>query len=341
LTDFRAPRSLFLWLHPENRAPYRVFFGYTPKAEELEVIAWNWQRRAFDFLLVEDYAAGKTAHVEQPPRELCMACHQDGGPIFPIAPWSESTLNTTIKQQVADQAEDPLSRYILALPTDGDSRVRDEVAMIDFQVGESTYMLQSQRICASACGGDLECRKGVLLAGLFETIDALSSSSLSSAWRATMKAGMVRSWPSDRFAIVDATISDRQVDLARPLRFEPNEDPLARREASFPLTPADATGNLTLANYGTCWSFTREQIEMLKSWGAERAQAAMPTAQMTELVTTWLPSESAIVAALADAIRAPRPATSSGSVPWTAPVDPLPNGHAAPPGASSTLLFAN
>src|SRR5262249_55734762 len=59
VTDFRAPRTIMLWQVSASAAPYRLFVGYTPNAEELEVIAWNWQRRQFDFLLVQDYAAGK------------------------------------------------------------------------------------------------------------------------------------------------------------------------------------------------------------------------------------------------------------------------------------------
>lgn len=338
VTDFRAPRSVVLWNDLASGAPYRVFLGYTPKAEQLEVIAWNWQRRRFDFFFVEDYAAGKTARVVTPPRELCTACHQGGGPIFAVAPWNESTLNGTVKRQVEAQSEDPFSRWLVGLG-EGSGRMRVSPAVIDFEVRQSTRMLQSQRVCASACGGDLECRKGLLLAALFETIEPLSSSNVGAAWRASMTRAMEPVWPADRFTIVSDSLADRRVDLTRPLRFDTREDPLLWRKANHPKTPADAASDAMLASYGDCFSFEQEEIRRLEGWGPARIEAAMATAQATELVARWLPSEGAVVAALADAIDDPRPTVAAAPVPWTAEVEPAPDGSPAPGGASATKLF--
>jgi hypothetical protein len=339
VTDFRAPRTVMLWEDAASVESYRLFVGYTPNAEELEVIAWNWQLRQFDFLFVEDYAAGKVPRTVHAPRELCMACHQDGGPIFPVAPWNESTLNSVVQGQVAAQAEDSLSRYLLSLPAGGPARVRVQTAVMDLEVRESTTMMQDQRICAEACGGDLECRKGILLAALFENIETFTSSNLSTAWRTKMTQAMQGAWPSDRFKIMDDAISDRTIVASSPFRFESSQDPLSWRKPLSPRSPADATGDLLLKGYAQCWSFTRDQAQTLRSWGASRVDAAMETDALTTLVTTWMPSEDAILSALADAVSAPRPMRSPTSVPWVAPADPAFAGQAGRPKESTAALF--
>jgi hypothetical protein len=342
ITDFREPRTLMLWKDTAGVAPYRLFVGYTPNAQELEVIAWSWPKRQFDFLLVQDYADGKTPRVVAPPRELCMACHQSGGPIFAVAPWNESTLNSTIQAQVVAQAEDGLSTYLLHLPSN-DTRIRVNPAVLDFQVRESTSALQEQALCANACGGDLECRKGILLAALLDTIDPFSSTSVSPAWRTKMTQAMQRVWPADRFMVVDDAIADRTVDPSAPLRFDSSEDPLLWRSPSYPRTPADATGDLLLAGYANCWRFTADEVETLKGWGAARVEAAMATEQLGAVAATWLPQESTVLSALAEAVTAPpnAPGPPPATVPWSAPADPAPIDHGGRAGDSAAALFAD
>jgi hypothetical protein len=65
----------------------------------------------------------------------------------------------------------------------------------------------------------------------------------------------------------------------------------------------------------------------------------MGTEQLTALVTTWLPSEKAIVSALSEAVTTPQPIQSPTSVPWTAPADPSPTSGAGRPKESTTALF--
>jgi hypothetical protein len=341
VTDFRAPRSLMLWLDSGSYTAYPLFIGNTPNAEELEILAWNWQTRQYDFFLVQDYAAGKTPRVTVPQRPLCMACHQDGGPIFPVRPWNETTLNTTIQHELATQAADPLSRYLLALPAAGANRITLDPSGLDLGVRDATIALQDQKIFANACGGDLECRKGLLLTALSDTIDGFADVPLSSAQKAKMRTAMQRVWPSDNFAIQDDGLADRTVDLTAPLRFESAQDPLVWRSPTHARSPDQAVGVSPRGAYADCFYFTPDQTQTLRSWGVARVKAAMETEQMTTLVTTWPPTESAIVSALSHALSAPRPIGGVSSVPWAPPADPPPVGHGAGPNETTAALFDN
>lgn len=336
-TDFRQPRSMFLWQDNASRAPYRLFVGYTPGAEQLEIISWNSQRRQFDYFVVAEYEEGKPSRVVRPPRAVCTSCHQSGNPIFARAPWNESTANGTIRDKVAAESQDSFSQYLLNLPS-GSSRVSVQTALYDLQVRNSTKMTQQQKICANACGGDLECRKGLLLAALFENIEPRTSSNLSSAWKTKMSQAMRASWPSDGFALIDSIINDRTVDLANPLQFDSSEDPLVWGEPGLSRGPSAGTGEL-LPGYATCWSFSREQMQTLQGWGASKVEAAMATEQLNSLAATWLPTESAIMTALTSAVSAPQPLVSPTTVPWAPKESTPPPPTGERPRVSTQQLF--
>lgn len=315
-TDFRAPRSMFLWQDDASRAPFRLFVGYTPNAEQLEVISWNWQRRQYDFLVVTDYVEGKTPRVVRPPRGVCTSCHQASTPMFAAVPWAESTFNATIKDKVAAESQDPFSQWLLSLPPPaGASRVGIQTALLDARIQSSTRFYQQQKICANACGGDLECRKGVLFAALLENIEPGKASSLSAAWKDRMSTAMRSAWPADDFAVNDSIIVDRTVDLSSPLSFTRAEDPLTWQTPSLGRGVSSGTGEL-LPMYAQCWSFTSDQMQTLKGWGADKVEAALASEQLTTLVATWLPSETTIVSTLADAVSAPLPVVSPATIPW-------------------------
>ncbi len=78
---------------PQPQLRDRLFIGYQPSTAQLEVISWNPQSVRFEFQLVDDYRAGGEPRVRYAHRRLCLACHQNLGPIFSAAPWDESTDN--------------------------------------------------------------------------------------------------------------------------------------------------------------------------------------------------------------------------------------------------------
>lgn len=68
---------------------YPIFFGYAPLSNQIEVISFNPSRSGYDFQEILDYRPGGKPRIEMAKRELCLQCHQHGGPIFPRSPWRE------------------------------------------------------------------------------------------------------------------------------------------------------------------------------------------------------------------------------------------------------------
>ena len=64
----------------------------------------------------------------------------------------------------------------------------------------------------------------------------------------------------------------------------------------------------------------------------------MATEQLTSLVASWLPSESAILSALTEAIQAPLPIVSAPTVPWAPPTTVTPP-EPSKPKKSTVELF--
>lgn len=65
-----------------------LYLGFTPNTHQIEAISWNDLQRRYEFYVVENYGSSEV-RVVRPNRATCTACHQNGGPIFPRAPWSE------------------------------------------------------------------------------------------------------------------------------------------------------------------------------------------------------------------------------------------------------------
>jgi len=101
---FASPRRVFgVIAAPRHADPSttlvlkdRLFIGYQPRTNSLEVISFNEAAGRFEFQIVEDYAPGKTPRVLQARRALCLGCHGNGGPIFAESPWSETPANPAI-----------------------------------------------------------------------------------------------------------------------------------------------------------------------------------------------------------------------------------------------------
>ena len=326
VTDFNHPRTLMGWQSGATSTPYLLYMAYTPNAEELEIISWNWDLRQFDFKLVQDYAPGKNPKLVNAPRALCMACHQSGTPIFPQAPWSETTETTNdsprphIIDQLKSEAQDSLSHYFINAPFSFFQGARLSSPDMDIRVRQGNPMQQDQIICKNACGGDLKCRKSLLLSALFETGKRGGSSHLSSGRKNQMDHAMRAAWPVDGFNYVSDFIVDRSIPKD-PYSFQFSEDPLMTRAFEDYHEPAEGTDSDFLANYARCWSFTPDQRSQIRSWGTSSLESAMNTEQMTVLVKNWLPSEASILNALSTAIQTPQSVLSKLLVDWNSPVE--------------------
>lgn len=140
----------------------RLYLGYQERAESIEVISYNDEAGRFEFQVVRDYAPGRRPRVKYARRSLCMACHQNGGPIFAERPWSE----TNAEPRVADELALPGGRFH-GVPR----RVPGETALaIDASTDEATLFAAHQYLWRDGCGGaggrhgPERCRAAVLVA---------------------------------------------------------------------------------------------------------------------------------------------------------------------------------
>lgn len=104
---FRYPR-IVLAVDSESSDPDvlflkdRLFLGYQAKANVIEVISYNEAAGRFEFQLVRNYAAGLTPQVFYARRTICISCHQNAGPIFAKAAWSETPANPSVARRLLD-----------------------------------------------------------------------------------------------------------------------------------------------------------------------------------------------------------------------------------------------
>jgi hypothetical protein len=84
----------------------RLYLGYQEKAGLIEVISYNEAAGRFEFQLVKDYRAGGRPRVVYANRAVCMACHQNGAPIFSRPLWAETNANPRIAALLKKEGRD-------------------------------------------------------------------------------------------------------------------------------------------------------------------------------------------------------------------------------------------
>lgn len=130
----------------------RLFIGYQPRTDTIEVISFNEIAGRFEFQIVENYAPGKIPRVRQARRALCLGCHGNGGPIFPEAPWSETPANPAIAARLAEATGIP-PPDLATIESN-----RRSAAALHRAVGRANNLLHASRYWADACG-DPETRR--------------------------------------------------------------------------------------------------------------------------------------------------------------------------------------
>ncbi|HKE95836.1 MAG TPA: hypothetical protein VKB34_16080, partial [Povalibacter sp.] len=74
----------------------RLYVGFQDRAAVIEVISYNESLGRFEFQIAKNYAAGKVPEVSYARRTLCVACHQNHGPIFSQQVWLETNANPQV-----------------------------------------------------------------------------------------------------------------------------------------------------------------------------------------------------------------------------------------------------
>lgn len=220
----------------------RLYVGYQPRSESLEVISYNEQAGRFEFQIVESYAEGKTPRTLQARRALCLSCHQNGGPIFPKPPWSETPANPRIAARLAAAADQP--RMGNAAVTEA----AQAVARLYRSVENANRLVHARKIWTQACGDPWAPRRCEV--GLLSTVLEHRLSGRRSHGQGDFP---TRREAEDYLADAQYHVWKDGIEIATP--FIADRDPLAPggtpAEDGDPLTPRPALQVLRVSKPGT------------------------------------------------------------------------------------------
>ena len=218
----------------------RLYIGYQEKAASLEVISYNEAAGRFEFQVVKDYAPGKTPRVIYANRRLCVSCHQNGGPIFSDAPWSETDANS----DVAERLEVEAARFHGVEPGRG-IRATDDAFAISSAAERANFFPAYQEIWRRGCGtgpASARCRAAILTLALQHKLSSgrhfdLHSQGLVSDWIAPLKGNWARHWPGG-LAVANPRLPDRD-PLVTGADVPADLDPLVSRAPLFVWSPVE------------------------------------------------------------------------------------------------------
>ena len=266
---FKSPRSIISIAGEPVEQPgevsevmkYRLFIGHQAKAEAMEVISYNNQAGRFEFQVVEDYRADAKPRVRPANRAICMACHQNGGPIFSRAPWSETNFNSDVAFELMRLQPEKYTSFLDTLS--GDAEV------MNVAVGFANYLAPSQLFWRSGCGKDIagretsfRCRAAILQALLQYRLSAeLAFDSNSQEYQANFYSSLVQNWRElwpNGLLLASAEIPDRDPFKRSNTRL----DPMSPRPAhAFWDQPTEALARGTVQRLSGF--LTRSDIERL------------------------------------------------------------------------------
>jgi len=140
----------------------RLYLGYQEKAGLVEVISYNEAAGRFEFQVVRDYREGGKPRVVYANRALCMACHQNAGPIFARPLWDETNANPDVARHLAAER-----RAFYGFPLEPGV---DVPYLIDNATDRADLLSAWQLLWREGCGGSDEeavrCRAQILTAVL-------------------------------------------------------------------------------------------------------------------------------------------------------------------------------
>jgi hypothetical protein len=136
---------------PETKLADRLFVAYHERAAVLEVVSYNEAAGRFEFQVARDYRAGVRPRVAYANRELCTACHQNGGPIFARPLWDETNASPEIAARLR---EERASFY--GLPARADV---DAAYAVDNATDRGNLLAACQLLWSEGCGDGADGRR--------------------------------------------------------------------------------------------------------------------------------------------------------------------------------------
>lgn len=188
----------------------RLYVGYQPLSDVLEVVSYNEAAGRFEYQVVSDYRAGGTPRVGYADRGLCLACHHNQAAIYAEQPWAETNNSNFVAALLLEEADE-----FYGIP----ARVPFDVPeLFDDSTDRATYFAAYQRAwnegCAAA-GGPAEaiaCRRDGLVSALRYRLSArYQLADPGDGVRARFGRALMRGWRArwpDGVAVLDSDIAD-------------------------------------------------------------------------------------------------------------------------------------
>lgn len=219
----------------------RLFLGYQERANIIEVISYNNAAGRFEFQIVRNYGPDLKPEVFYTRRAVCMSCHQNGGPIFSTAAWSETPANPKVARRLLD-----LYRTYSGVPV---NQSANSPFAIDEATDRANLLALYQLLWRHGCGDDDEvarvCRATAFTAALQHRLSGGNQHDTQSLqyrdqFLVVLRKSWERRWPQG---------------IKIPTADIPNRDPIqddGRIPARLdPLTPRSPLERWSLQNPGT------------------------------------------------------------------------------------------
>lgn len=139
----------------------RLFLGYQPASESIEVLSYNEAAGRFEFQEITGYTSAGAAEVTYSERAVCATCHQGATPIFATALWSETNGSENVANSMADLGES-FHGVSIRQGVDGPD-------FFDQSTDRANLLPVAARLWQEGCQGaddPVECRGALLLAAL-------------------------------------------------------------------------------------------------------------------------------------------------------------------------------
>ena len=142
------------------RLKNRLFLGYQPRSEVLEIISYNEAAARFEFQVVRNYGSANAPSARYSRRALCTSCHQNQAPMFPDASWGETDANEEVVRRLKG-----LGPEFHGVPV----AISRAAVAIDIAADEASLLPVYQLLWSEGCASDNPkvtalCRAGALQA---------------------------------------------------------------------------------------------------------------------------------------------------------------------------------
>jgi hypothetical protein len=183
---------------------YRLFIAHQPRTETLEVISYNDAAGRFEFQVVDDYAADAKPRARPANRVMCMSCHHNAAPIFPVTPWRETSFNVEVAKRLVAARPDRYGSLIGLITLDA--------GVIDVLIERANYLSATQTVWQDGCTS-IRCRAAMLRTALQFRLSGESSFDLDSPrYRLDYSEELSRNWQlrwPDGLALPGSRLTDR------------------------------------------------------------------------------------------------------------------------------------